>query len=104
MHAVLGDREGGLFVCLYKSSPAFVFGLEGETLYRLDKWDRENINWGKERILNLDFDGVKIEMRLKDSEGQLDETRLACRFKDKAGHFWEGMVGMGMGEGFEKWY
>lgn len=104
VHAVLGDRESGLIVCLYKSSPAFIFQLRENVLTRVDYWENDkNFNWYIIKNLTLEIDGVTVEIMIKENPGKTDDQKIVCRFKDIGGHIWEGVVGMGIGEGFEKW-
>lgn len=119
-HAIVGDMEAGVLVCLYKSYPIGIFAVD-ETLqevkeapcklpevaiwktqeanyfyYNLDElFYDENDDW-KETALLVDVKGTQVKL-------WKELNMVFCRFTDKLGRRWKGASGYEFGEKFEDW-
>ena len=95
-HAVVGDQEGGLIVCLYKYAIATAFLCNDTSIEQAQipyGWIAADPQEG-----TFQCRGIPVEY-----ESDNEPDNIYVTFTDKAGHRWRGTSGMYMGEGYEDW-
>lgn len=97
-HAILGDADSGILVCLYKEFPSAVFILDGEVVSEVEDY-KEGVDWWEEMYLARTINGIDVEW-----EGNpWNDERVICTFTDVKGRKWRGLSGYCIGEGYEDW-
>lgn len=97
-HAVVGDVNAGLLVCIYKSSPVLILELadDGQKEHQI-----ENSPWDD------DYEPREVEVTVANVQIELwaatEPERGGCKFTDKTGRIWKGVSGYCMGAGHSPW-
>ncbi len=94
-HAIVGDKESGIFVLLHKSSPSKILKInhKGEMVEVPFTY-----NWEDEWGVDVMVGDVKIELRgIEEPEG------VTCSFTDRNGRKWFGKSAYCYGEGHRPW-
>jgi hypothetical protein len=100
-HGIIGDKEAGVFVCLYKSYVPEIINAETMENDRaasdalIAKWDDYEAD---DRKCVVTVNDVEITI-----DFQSDPESVSCRFSGKDGAAWSGASGYEMGEGHEEW-
>ena len=96
-HAVIGDVEAGVLVCLYKSS------IEGVLLLIDGRWEQAETPSGWTGVYNPSAGEFTVGGVVVSYETAFEPECVKISFTDKAGHGWGAMSGYGLGEGYEDW-
>lgn len=100
-HGIVGNKEAGVFVCLYKGYAPEVINAETMENDRATA-DALMAKWGDyesaDRECVVAVNGVEITMDFLN-----DPERVTCRFIGKDSSVWSGVSGYLMGEGHEEW-
>lgn len=97
-HAVVGDKDSGVLVCLYKAYPGPIFIIKDGTALFHKPWDSD-FDWHEEMEANIELpNGIAISLN-----GNFDPMRISCNFTDATGRKWSAVSGYLIGEGHRMW-
>lgn len=98
-HAVVGDKESGVIVLLYKSYVSRVFSVVDDKFEEIDFKPRDkDWDWYDDGDIEIDVNGIKIVL-----DSTMDPEGAICEFKDKKGRQWKAKSAYCYGEGHREW-
>jgi len=96
-HGIVGDKEAGVLVCLYKSWCSNIIQLLKDNKYKIIEKPKFD-DWWESEGFTIDVDGISITCKpTQDPEG------VSCNFTDKKGRNWNAKSAYGYGEGYWDW-